>query len=250
MNDDTPEETEVFTVELSAPSWATLADDTGVGTITDDMERRIGLVNQTVLPEIGRALAFSAVKCRIDQAFSDAAQGRAEEPVGRLSLSLAPTSDGWAAAGTEPLTLKQALGDSSFLMPSKEEEGGAGAFRGVGLRRLPQPGGRRRGRRGRLERRGVQRAPRDRCAAWFQRAGGAVRILVEGFVRLLRGRQRRRGRRARAAADGRPSLPGLVGVARPGRVGNGWSLLGEKSGSWTTSPGIPGRARRCWTLER
>ncbi len=128
VNDDTPEETEVFTVELSAPSWATLADDTGVGTITDDMERRIGLVNQTVLPEIGRALAFSAVKCRIDQAFSDAAQGRAEEPVGRLSLSLAPTSDGWAAAGTEPLTLKQALGDSSFLMPSKEEEGGAGRF--------------------------------------------------------------------------------------------------------------------------
>ena len=128
VNDDTPEETEAFTVELSAPSGATLADDTGVGTITDDMERRIGLVNQTVLPEIGRALAFSAVRCRIDQAFSDAAQGRAEEPVGRLSLSLAPTSDGWAAAGTEPLTLEQALGDSSFLMPSKEEEGGAGRF--------------------------------------------------------------------------------------------------------------------------
>ena len=128
VNDDTPEETEAFTVELSAPSGATLADDTGVGTITDDMGRRIGLVNQTVLPEIGRALAFSAVRCRIDQAFSDAAQGRAEEPVGRLSLSLAPTSDGWAAAGTEPLTLEQALGDSSFLMPSKEEEGGAGRF--------------------------------------------------------------------------------------------------------------------------
>ena len=102
--------------------------NTGVGTITDDVERRIGLVNQTVLPEIGRTLAFSAVRCRIDQAFSDAAQGRAEEPVGRLSLSLAPTSDGWAAAGTEPLTLEQALGDSSFLMPSKEEEGGAGRF--------------------------------------------------------------------------------------------------------------------------
>ena len=99
-----------------------------MGTITDDVERRIGLVNQTVLPEIGRTLAFSAVRCRIDQAFSDAAQGRAEEPVGRLSLSLAPTSDGWAAAGTEPLTLEQALGDSSFLMPSKEEEGGAGRF--------------------------------------------------------------------------------------------------------------------------
>ena len=126
--DQLMEGAEQFTVELSAPSGATVADDTGVGTITDDMERRIGLVNQTVLPEIGRALAFSAVRCRIDQAFSDAAQGRAEEPVGRLSLSLAPTSDGWAAADTEPLTLEQALGDSSFLMPSKEEEGGAGRF--------------------------------------------------------------------------------------------------------------------------
>ena len=126
--DQLMEGAEQFTVELSDPEGTTLADDTGVGTITDDVERRIGLVNQTVLPEIGRTLAFSAVRCRIDQAFSDAAQGRAEEPVGRLSLSLAPTSDGWAAAGTEPLTLEQALGDSSFLMPSKEEEGGAGRF--------------------------------------------------------------------------------------------------------------------------
>ena len=126
--DQLMEGAEQFTVELSDPVGTTLADDTGVGTITDDVERRIGLVNQTVLPEIGRTLAFSAVRCRSDQAFSDAAQGRAEEPVGRLSLSLAPTSDGWAAAGTEPLTLEQALGDSSFLMPSKEEEGGAGRF--------------------------------------------------------------------------------------------------------------------------
>ena len=126
--DQLMEGAEQFTVELSDPVGTTLADDTGVGTITDDVERRIGLVNQTVLPEIGRTLAFSAVRCRSVQAFSDAAQGRAEEPVGRLSLSLAPTSDGWAAAGTEPLTLEQALGDSSFLMPSKEEEGGAGRF--------------------------------------------------------------------------------------------------------------------------
>ena len=126
--DQLMEGAEQFTVELSDPVGTTLADDTGVGTITDDVERRIGLVNQTVLPEIGRTLAFSAVRCRSDQAFSDAAQGRAEEPVGRLSLSLAPTSDGWAAAGTEPLTLEQVLGDSSFLMPSKEEEDGAGRF--------------------------------------------------------------------------------------------------------------------------
>ena len=36
VDDDTPEETEAFTVELSAPSGATVADGTGTGTISDD----------------------------------------------------------------------------------------------------------------------------------------------------------------------------------------------------------------------
>ena len=40
--DQLMEGAEQFTVELSDPVGTTLADDTGVGTITDDVERRIG----------------------------------------------------------------------------------------------------------------------------------------------------------------------------------------------------------------
>ena len=38
LDDDKAEETETFTVQLSAPSGATLADGTGTGTITDNDE--------------------------------------------------------------------------------------------------------------------------------------------------------------------------------------------------------------------
>ena len=127
--DELVEGAERFTVELSAPVGATVADGTGVGTITDDVERRIELVNRTVLPEIGRALAFTAVRCRIDQAFSGAAsRAGTEKPAGHLSLSHALTSDGWTSPAREPLTLERTLGDSSFLMPSTREEGGTGRF--------------------------------------------------------------------------------------------------------------------------
>ena len=128
LTDELVEGAEQFTVELSDPVGVTIADGTGTGTITDAAERRIDLVNRTVLPEIGRVLAFTPVRCRIDQAFSDVARGRAEEPVGHLSLSPLATSGGWATAGTEPLSLERALGDSSFLMPSKWGEGGPGRF--------------------------------------------------------------------------------------------------------------------------
>ena len=128
LTDELVEGAEQFTVELSDPVGVTIADGTATGTITDDAERRIDLVNRTVLPEIGRVLAFTPVRCRIDQAFSDVARGRAEEPVGHLSLSPLATSGGWATAGTEPLSLERALGDSSFLMPSKWGEGGPGRF--------------------------------------------------------------------------------------------------------------------------
>ena len=128
LMDELVEGAEQFTVELSDPVGATIADGTGAGTITDDAERRIDLVNRTVLPEIGRALAFTPVRCRIDQALSDVARGRAEEPVGHLSLSHLAASGGWATAGTEPLTLERALGDSSFLMPSEGGKGGPGRF--------------------------------------------------------------------------------------------------------------------------
>ena len=128
LKDELLEGAERFTVELGDPVGATVADGTGVGTISDEVERT-GLVNRTVLPEVGRALAFTAVTCRMDRAISGStARDAAERPAGHLSLSHALTSDRWHSPGDEPLTLERALGDSSFLMPSKTETNGAGRF--------------------------------------------------------------------------------------------------------------------------
>ena len=128
LADELVEGSEQFRVELSNPVGTTLDDDTGVGSITDDAERRIGLVNRTVLPEIGRALAFSAVRCRMDQVISGVSPRGAEEPIIHLSPYLVPTSSGWTRTGGEPLPLEQVLGDPSFLIPSREDDGGGGRF--------------------------------------------------------------------------------------------------------------------------
>ena len=127
LPDDVLEGDERFSVELSDVSGATVADGAGVGTITDDAERRIGLINQVVLPEIGRALAFTAVNCRIDQALSDSGIPRNPgEPVARLSLSPALISARGGTPGAQPLTLEQALDDSLLLISSGDEGDGGG----------------------------------------------------------------------------------------------------------------------------
>ena len=117
-----------------------MADGTATGTITDDAQQRIGLVNDIVLPEVGRALAFGAVRCRIDQALSgSASRGRSTETSARLALSsgahsgrlaLSPDarSGRWAATGAQSPTLVQAFDDSLFLMDSQEEGDGEGRF--------------------------------------------------------------------------------------------------------------------------
>ncbi len=129
LPDDLLEGDERFSVELSDVSGATVADGAGVGTITDDAERRIGLINQVVLPEIGRALAFTAVNCRIDQAFSDPGGPRnAGDSVARLSLSPALISARPGAPGAQPLTVEQALDDSLLLISSQDEGDGGGGF--------------------------------------------------------------------------------------------------------------------------
>ena len=150
LADGLAEDVERFTVELSAPSGATVADGTGVGTITDDAKERIGKINRVILPEVGRALAFSAVTCRIDQVLAGGTtRGRAALPParpslspalasgrwasqpplsGRPSLSPALTSGRWAATGTQPLPLERTLDDLSFPARSQEEEGGDGRF--------------------------------------------------------------------------------------------------------------------------
>ena len=52
LNDTAVEPTETFAVELSDPVRATLADGTGVGTITDDVEHRVERAIRTGLPEV------------------------------------------------------------------------------------------------------------------------------------------------------------------------------------------------------
>ena len=72
---------------------AVVTDATGVGTITE-MAERIGMVNRTVLPELGRALAFSAATCRFDRGLSGPTnRGGSQGRGGYLSLSHGLRSD-------------------------------------------------------------------------------------------------------------------------------------------------------------
>ncbi len=96
LTDDLLESLERFTVELHDAEGATLADEAGAGTITDDVKRSTRAVHRVVIPEMGRAMAFTT-NCRIEQ----------------------------ARAGAEPPTVERALDDLVFLM-SSQEQGGSG----------------------------------------------------------------------------------------------------------------------------
>ena len=127
LEDDEAEETETFTVQLSSPSGATVADGTGTGTITDNVQRSSRGVHRIVLPEMARAMAFTP-NCRIEQALSDApVQLAGDGGRARLSLSSALTSGRRTGPGAEPLTIDQALDDVRFLT-SSQQEGGSGGF--------------------------------------------------------------------------------------------------------------------------
>ena len=127
LEDDEAEETETFTVQLSALSGATVADGTGTGTITDNVQRSSRGVHRIVLPEMARAMAFTP-NCRIEQALSGApVQLAGDGGRARLSLSSALTSGRRTGPGAEPLTIDQALDDVRFLT-SSQQEGGSGGF--------------------------------------------------------------------------------------------------------------------------
>ena len=165
LNDTAVEPTETFAVELSDPVRATLADGTGVGTITDDVEHRVERPIRTGLPEVGRAIAFSAVTCRIDRKMSDT---RTWDNAGRLAGGGFPPAANFGghaafggpgttfggstgAFGDSPfptqasMTPGQQLGNLSFLMASQETaEGGGGRVAAWGCgdyRRLSGAGG-------------------------------------------------------------------------------------------------------------
>ena len=183
LEDATAEETKGFTVQLRDPSGATVADGTATGTITDDDERRIEVVNDVVLPEVGRALAFSAVRCRIDQVLSGSAppgpvDGTIRPPYALTRGSLRPVGGTWgpvadAGASVRGLAVPDAIAGGRRRR---------GAFRGVVVPRLPEPGGRRPGRQDYLGRRRVELArgsgradrPRPPCRS--------VLFQVEGLV--------------------------------------------------------------------
>ena len=125
--DKLEEPDETFLVTLSNPSGATIQDGTATGTIADDDVRSLAPINRELLPEIGRALAFTAVRCRIEQAFSDMARGWAE-PVVSPSLSVPPISSGLADGDGGSLELEDILANTSFLLPLMGGNGGTIQF--------------------------------------------------------------------------------------------------------------------------
>ena len=127
LSDGLLERAEHFTVELSDPEGGSLGDATGEGTLTDDVQRSSRGVHRVVLPEIARAMAFTA-NCRIEQALSDAPVQLAGNG-GRARLPLPPilTSGRRTGRGAEPLTMERVLDDVRFLT-SSQEAGGSGGF--------------------------------------------------------------------------------------------------------------------------
>ena len=132
--DDLDEPDETFTVALSSPNGATLVDATATGTITDDDVRALAPVNQELVPELGRALAFTAVRCRIDQVFSDMARGWAN-PVVSPPLSVAPATGApapldWAEEDKDHRSppLGRVLDNAAFLLPVLDGNGGRTRF--------------------------------------------------------------------------------------------------------------------------
>ena len=123
LDDDTVEPEERFTVRLRNPTGARITDGTGFGTITGDMQHHIDSVNLTLLPEMGRAMAFTPVRCRMDQVFSNSATG-ATQPAGRLSLDPVPIQGGRGVAVSETPAPSDVLGDTSFLIPLKNSAPG------------------------------------------------------------------------------------------------------------------------------
>ena len=83
--DDIDESNENLTLWLSNAHGARLQDAVGAGTIIGEVEQRIPLVNHAYLPEVGRAIAFNAVRCRIDRVLSRTASGNLKQALDRLA---------------------------------------------------------------------------------------------------------------------------------------------------------------------
>ena len=120
LKDDIDESNETLTVTLSNPipsesTW--LGDAVGVGTVIGDVERRIRLANRAYLPEMGRAAAFNAVKCRIDRALSRTAPGSLKQALDRLAPP-APPSLGLRRPHVRTVSIERLLGSLAFALQS------------------------------------------------------------------------------------------------------------------------------------
>ena len=113
--DDIDESNENLTLWLSNAHGARLQDAVGAGTIIGEVERRIPLVNHAYLPEVGRAIAFNAVRCRIDRALSRAASGNLKQALDRLAPSL-----------SRSVSIDELLGRLSFALQSTGGADGIG----------------------------------------------------------------------------------------------------------------------------
>ena len=122
LADATDEPNETLAVRLRNPVDATLRDAVGVGTIVGDVERRAKRAGRSLLPELGRALAFDAVKCRLDQAFSGAPPASLTQALSSLPLPSRVRS----LARSQPMSLGRLLGSLSFAMQSKGRADGTG----------------------------------------------------------------------------------------------------------------------------
>ena len=113
--DDIDESNENLTLWLSNAHGARLQDAVGAGTIIGKVERRSHLVNHAYLPEVGRAIAFNAVRCRIDRALSRAASGNLKQALDRL-----------APPPSRSVSIDELLGRLSFALQSTGGADGIG----------------------------------------------------------------------------------------------------------------------------
>ena len=123
--DDIDESNETLTLRLSNAYGARLQDAVGTGTIIGALARRIRLVNRAYLPEVARAIAFNAVRCRIDRALSRTASGNLKQALDRLAPP-PPASFGWSPARSRSVSIDELLGRLSFALQSTGGANGIG----------------------------------------------------------------------------------------------------------------------------
>ena len=123
--DDIDESNETLTLRLSNAYAARLQDAVGTGTIIGTVERRIRLLNRAYLSEVGRAIAFNAVRCRIDRALSRTASGNLKQALDRLAPP-PPASFGLSPARSRSVSIDQLLGRLSFSLQSTGGANGIG----------------------------------------------------------------------------------------------------------------------------